>query len=89
MAVKLDPNYMPGWFQIGHMAALSGTNLQRGEEALQKYLAYTPKQDEPQHYRAYFWLGGIYEKQGKKGRRARVTRRRSRSIRASRMLRKL
>jgi Tfp pilus assembly protein PilF len=67
MAVKLDPNYMPGWFQIGHMAALSGVNLPRGEEALQKYLAYTPKPDEPQHYRAYFWLGGIYEKQGKKG----------------------
>lgn len=67
MAVKLDPNYMPGWFQIGHMAALSGANLPRGEEALQKYLAYAPKPDEPQHYRAYFWLGGIYEKQGKKG----------------------
>jgi Tfp pilus assembly protein PilF len=67
MAVKLDPNYMPGWFQIGHMAALSGANLTRGEEALQKYLAYTPKVDEPQHYRAYYWLGGIYERQGKKG----------------------
>jgi Tfp pilus assembly protein PilF len=67
MAVKLDPNYMPGWFQIGHMAALSGVNLPRGEEALQKYLAYTPKHDEPQHYRAYYWLGGIYEKQGKRG----------------------
>ncbi|HYS55488.1 MAG TPA: tetratricopeptide repeat protein [Thermoanaerobaculia bacterium] len=66
MAVKLDPTFMPGWFQIGHMAALSGANLQRGEEALQKYLAYTPKQDEPQHYRAYFWLGGIYERQGKR-----------------------
>ena len=67
MAVKLDPSYMPGWFQIGHMAALSGANLPRGEEALQKYLAYAPKPDEPQLYRAYFWLGGIYEKQGKKG----------------------
>jgi tetratricopeptide (TPR) repeat protein len=67
MAVKLDPSYMPGWFQIGHMAALSGASLQRGEEALQKYLTYTPKPDEPQHYRAYYWLGGIFEKQGKKG----------------------
>jgi Tfp pilus assembly protein PilF len=67
MAVKLDPTYMPGWFQIGHMAALSGANLQRGEEALQRYLTYTPKMDEPQHYRAYYWLGGIFEKQGKKG----------------------
>ena len=67
MSVKLDPNYMPGWFQIGHMAALSGANLSRGEEALQKYLAYTPVHDDPPLYRAYFWLGGIYEKQGKRG----------------------
>src|SRR5262249_36966662 len=52
MAVKLDPTYMPGWFQIGHMAALSGANLQRGEEALQKYLAHTPNPDEPPLYRA-------------------------------------
>jgi len=65
-AIKLDPMYMPGWFQIGHVAALSGANLQRGENALQKYLAYTPKQDEPPLYRAHYWLGVIYEKQGKK-----------------------
>src|SRR6266849_8480416 len=66
LAVRIDPVFMPGWFQLGHMAAVTGANLQRGEEALQKYLAYTPRQEEPQHYRAYFWLGGIYEKQGKK-----------------------
>lgn len=64
--MKVDPTYMPGWFQIGHMAALTGANLQRGEEALRKYLAYTPHTDEPPLYRAHFWLGGIYEKQGKK-----------------------
>ena len=52
-AIKLDPTYMPGWFQIGHVAALSGANLQRGEEALQKYLASVPRHDEPQLYRAH------------------------------------
>jgi Tfp pilus assembly protein PilF len=65
-AVKLDPAYMPAWFQIGHIAALSGTSLQRGEEALQRYLVSMPKNDEPPLYRAHYWLGGIYEKQGKK-----------------------
>jgi len=65
-AIKLDPTFMPSWFQLGHVAALSGANLQRGEEALQKYLAYIPKQDEPPLYRAHYWLGAIYEKQGKK-----------------------
>jgi len=65
-AVKLDPKYMPAWFQIGHTAALSGTNLDRGEEALRKYLTSTPAFDEPPLYRAHFWLGAIYEKIGKK-----------------------
>ena len=66
-AVKIDPQYMPGWFQIGHMAAVTGTGMERGEESLRKYLAYTPKRDEPPLYRAHYWMGTIYEKQGKKG----------------------
>lgn len=65
-SVKLDPGYMPGWFQIGHMAALAGTSFDRGEESLRKYLAYTPNWDEPALYRAQYWLGMIFEKQGKK-----------------------
>ena len=65
-AVKLDPAYMPSYFQIGHVAALAATNLVRGEETLKKYLTYHPKDDEPSAARAYYWLGGIYEKQGKK-----------------------
>ena len=65
-AVKIDPGYMPGWFQVGHIAALSGTNLERGEESLRKYLAYTPARNEPPAYRAHYWLGAIFEKQGKK-----------------------
>jgi tetratricopeptide (TPR) repeat protein len=64
-ALKLDPNYMPAWFQVGHLAALTGQNLARGEEALKRYLSFKPASDEPPVYRAHFWLGGIYEKQGK------------------------
>ncbi len=65
-AVKLDPSYMPAYFRIGHLAALAGSNMPRGEVALKKYLAYSPKDDEPSLARAHYWLGGIYEKQGKK-----------------------
>ena len=57
---------MPAWFQIGHMAALGGASPSRGEEGLQKYLAYTPKPGEPAIARAHYWLGMIFEKQGKK-----------------------
>jgi Tfp pilus assembly protein PilF len=66
-AVKADPNYMPAWFQIGHMAALTGANQSRGEESLRKYLTYAPKSaDDPPLARAHYWLGMIFEKQGKK-----------------------
>lgn len=65
-AVRLDPNYMPAWFRIGQNAAISGANLPKGEEALRKYIAYTPAKDEPPVYRAYYWLGLVYEKMGRK-----------------------
>lgn len=65
-SIKIDPNYMPGWFQVGHMAALTGAGMPRGEEALRKYLAYAPRVDEPPHARAHYWLGQIFEKQGKR-----------------------
>ncbi len=64
--VKLDPTSMPAWFEIGHLAAMTGTNLARGEEALQKYLLWTPNPDEddPPVARALYWLGVIYDKRG-------------------------
>jgi tetratricopeptide (TPR) repeat protein len=65
-AVKLDPSYMPAYFQIGHAASLGANNFARGEETLKRYLAYRPKDGEPPVARAYYWLGGIYEKQGMK-----------------------
>lgn len=65
-AVKADPKYMPVWFWVGRVAAGAGTSYARGEEALRKYLAYTPKPDEPGLHRAHFWLGQIYEKTGRK-----------------------
>jgi tetratricopeptide (TPR) repeat protein len=65
-AAKLDATFMPAQFQIGHAAALGGGDPTRGIQMLTKYLAYRPDTDEPPIYRAHYWLGMIYERQGKK-----------------------
>lgn len=65
-AIRLDPAFMLSWFRLGTTAALSGAQLPRGEEALRKYLAYQPKENEPSLGDANYYLGLIYEKQGKK-----------------------
>lgn len=53
-------------YQYGKVAALSGKQLDRGEQYLKKYLAYAPKQNEPSHAGAYLRLAMIFEKRGNK-----------------------
>jgi len=65
-ALKVEPAYMPAYFRVGQSAVLTSSNYAHGEEALRKYLAYTPKENEPSHARAHYWLGQLFEKQGKK-----------------------
>ena len=65
-ALSLEAAYMPTYFRIGHLAARSESNYARGEEALRKYFAYKPADDEPRVGTAWYWLGMIQEKQGKK-----------------------
>jgi Tfp pilus assembly protein PilF len=65
LAVNLDPSYMPAWYRLGNLAANSGARLARGEEALKKYLTYKPAENEPSLANAHYFLGVIYEKQGK------------------------
>lgn len=65
-ALSLDAAYMPTYFRIGHLAARSESNYARGEEALRKYIGYKPVEDEPRVGTAWYWLGMIQEKQGKK-----------------------
>ena len=65
-ALKLDPSYMPAWYHLGRTASLANTNLARGEEALKKYVAYTPKENEPTLANAHYFVGDLYEKQGRK-----------------------
>lgn len=64
--VKKDPNNMSAVYQIGKTCALSGKQLDRGEQCLRKYLTYQPKQNEPSHAGANMRLGQIYEKRGNK-----------------------
>lgn len=66
LAIKVDPAYMPGYFRLGQISVFTNSNYTRGEEFLRKYLAYTPKENEPSLARAHYWLGQIFEKQGKK-----------------------
>ena len=66
MALSLDAAYMPAYFRIGQHAAQSEGNYAKGEAAIRKYLAYKPGDDEPALARAWYWLGMIQEKQGKK-----------------------
>jgi tetratricopeptide (TPR) repeat protein len=64
--VSMDPAFMPTYLRLGQHAALSGSNYPRGEEAIRKYLAYTPGDDEPGHGSAWYWMGMLQEKQGQK-----------------------
>ena len=66
MALSLDPAFMPPYLRIAQNAAQSESNYARGEEAVRKYLAYKPGEDEPNLSTAWYWLGMIQEKQGKK-----------------------
>ena len=64
-AVRVDPSYMPGYYQVGHVALGSGKNLEAGEAALRKYLTYVPKDDEPTITMARWRLGLLYEQLGR------------------------
>jgi Tfp pilus assembly protein PilF len=65
-AVKLDPTYMPTYMRIGQHALRSGSNNARGEESLRKYLRYKPTENEPKLSAAWYSLGQLQQRQGKK-----------------------
>jgi len=66
MALSLDPAFMPPYLRIAQNAAQSESNYARGEESIRKYLNHKPGEDEPALASAWYWLGMIQEKQGKK-----------------------
>lgn len=65
-AVQLDAAFMLSYLRLGQVSARSGTQIEQGEAALRKYLAYSPTFKEPNHAPAWLALGLIQEKQGKK-----------------------
>lgn len=62
-AVKLDPHYMPAWFEIGHIAALTGANLELGEDALMRYINHPLKKGDPPIDDAQRWLEKIRDRE--------------------------
>ncbi|WP_395769841.1 tetratricopeptide repeat protein [Arenimonas sp.] len=54
------------WYQIGRTSVLSGQNLEEGMTALQKYLKLPRMANEPANQHAYYRLGQLYAKAGKK-----------------------
>lgn len=63
-ALKLDPALMPAWYSLGRSVSISGRHLERGEEAIRRYLAHSPQLFEPSHADARYVLGLIHEKKG-------------------------
>ncbi len=64
--LRKNPEDMLAAYQLGRTCAVSGQRLDQGEDLLIKYLAHTPKQNEPSHAAANMRLAQIYEKKGKK-----------------------
>jgi len=64
--MKKNPEDMLAVYQFGRASAISGKQLDRGEQYLRKYLTYKPKENEPTHAGANMRLAQIVEKQGKK-----------------------
>jgi tetratricopeptide (TPR) repeat protein len=64
--LKKNPDDYRLMYLIGRTCAVSGLQLDRGETLLKKYLAYTPKANEPSIAGANMRLGQIAEKKGNK-----------------------
>jgi len=65
-AQALDPNFAFALYQVGRTAALSGLELDRGEQCLRTYIAMPVREDleNPSIAAAHFRLGNILEKRG-------------------------
>lgn len=64
--LKKNPEDILATYQYGRTSAISGKQLDRGEQCLRKYLAYSPKQNEPSHAGTNMRLAQVYEKRGNK-----------------------
>jgi tetratricopeptide (TPR) repeat protein len=60
------PDLSTAYYQIGYTAAVSGERLERGAWALQAYLSRKPSEGGAPLATAHYWLGRIYEQEGKR-----------------------
>jgi tetratricopeptide (TPR) repeat protein len=61
-----EPSAGAALYQLGRTSALSGLQLKEGTEALKRYLAMPHAKNEPKNENAYYRLGQVYAKAGKK-----------------------
>jgi tetratricopeptide (TPR) repeat protein len=65
--LKRNPDDMAVHLQVGRTAALSGQNLDRGEQSVRRWLARPPRDAQPRSVAgAHHRLGQIYEKKGRR-----------------------
>jgi len=64
--LRTRPNELRTLYQLGRTAALSGQNLDRGEQALKLVLANPTPESGPSPAGLHYRLGMIYEKKGAK-----------------------
>jgi Tfp pilus assembly protein PilF len=64
--LRTHPNELRTLYQVGRTAALSGQNLDRGEQALKLLLASPMPESGPSPAGLHYRLGMIYEKKGAK-----------------------
>lgn len=62
---RAQPASMPAQYALGRLAAESGMQLERGEQALRRYLTHQPRPNEPPLANAHWRLGAILERQGR------------------------
>ncbi len=63
---RQDPPGVRALYRLGRLAAISGRQLEEGEQAFQAYLGQPAPRGEPTHADANWRLGQIYEKMGKR-----------------------
>ncbi len=65
-SIRNSPENFLRCYWYGKISAMTGLELNKGEEYIKKYLTYTPQEGEPSVAGAYMRLGQIKEKQGNK-----------------------
>ena len=65
-AIKIDPEAMGVHYQFGKLAAMTNSELDRGEASLKKYIGHQPEENMPSLAWAHHRLGNVYEKKNEK-----------------------